>query len=447
MWGVPLNLVMAAEIINDAKKSTQFDKHKDLYTIFIDTSISKTQVEKLSRNAQDARQQYSLRKEALECRRLLYKLAINSLFNSGKCGDELEGEEKDFLNRFPLATVFGKRVFFMHQTYAEYLMAEVVVLLMYQQPQAKSIALTEDQCLQILLEAEFAGVRMFMDKILSHTDFPNAVMKKVYEADFRVIDAMLKEYIISDLFHLYKALSVVEKITPEQINCEKPLGGPFQLALEHSTKREFLELLQAQGAEIDASNFDFLFKPKTSHFLEQGKQSTNTWNDMKQLDDELSSKTPLMRAAMIGNCEMALYLIKKGANANFACPETGATALLYAIKYKRTSMVQLLLDHGVKVTADDLCTAAEKNQLEMVHKWSEFIEVDCRNRFNRTALMEASDKCHGAIVEFLKSKKADPLASDDEGWTSLHFAAKKRRVKFMHILLIDVTNVDPRTKT
>jgi hypothetical protein len=60
-----------------------------------------------------------VRREADDCRVLLYKLANCLLFNGGKCGDELDEEDRDFLNRFPLATVYGRRVIFTHKTYAE----------------------------------------------------------------------------------------------------------------------------------------------------------------------------------------------------------------------------------------------------------------------------------------------------------------------------------------
>jgi ankyrin repeat protein len=452
VWGIPLNLVMAAEIITNSDISKRISEHQDLYKFFIDATITKTQVEKLNRNLQDARQVRSVRKEADDCRVLLYKLANCLLFNGGKCGDELDEEDRDFLNRFPLATVYGKRVSFTHKTYAEYLMAEAMIMLMFQQPKAPGTALTEDQCLQILVENEFAGVRKFMDKILSHTQFANAVVTRVYKEDSRVVDAMLGEYITADLFHLYKSLSSLEVITPELVNGKRPLGGvlssPLLQALEHSSNQEFLELLLAQGAEIDAINFDFPFFTNKVLFVDPDDPNIRYGCFTRfPLKDEISLKTPLMRAALNGNCDMARFLLEKGANVNFACAETGATALFFAFKNKHEAMVNFLLQRGAEVTPDALCAAANNGQYDMVLCWSEHIPVDSRNHFNRTALMEASVMSRVAIVDLLMSKGANPLASDNEGRTSLHFAASRRSKKIMQMLLVNVTNVDPRTNT
>jgi Ankyrin repeat len=206
-----------------------------------------------------------------------------------------------------------------------------MVMLMYQQLQAPGAALTEDQCLQILVEAEFAGVRKFINKILSHAQFENSVVRKVYKEDSRVVDEMLGEFITADLFHLYKSLSSLEVITPELVNSKRLLGEvvrtPFLQALEHSSNREFFELLITQGAEIDAINFDFPFLTNTVLFVGPDNQAANTQYGCSS-PFPLSVLTPLMRAALNGNCEMARFLLEKGANVNLACAETGATALL-----------------------------------------------------------------------------------------------------------------------
>ena len=110
-------------------------------------------------------------------------------------------------------------------------------------------------------------------------------------------------------------------ITPDQIQHERFNGCTLLLLACLHDKKELVEWLLDQKADIEASNHHWLFA------------------DLKQ------EVTPLQLAAFLGHSDLLQSLLKRGANRENCC-DTNETALDLATRMGRTQCVRILLDAG-----------------------------------------------------------------------------------------------------
>lgn len=113
-------------------------------------------------------------------------------------------------------------------------------------------------------------------------------------------------------------------------------------------------------------------------------------------------RTPLMIAAVAGNVEAARLLLDRGADIEARELRQGDTPLILASFYGHLEIVKLLVENGADIHATDR---------------------EGRASFRRAAIPPSYTRVGGpALLEYLKSKGADPNARDDSGLSVLEWA-------------------------
>jgi len=125
---------------------------------------------------------------------------------------------------------------------------------------------------------------------------------------------------------------------------------------------------------------------------------------------------PLGLAAHKGRIEVVKYLISRGADVNFAAPETGFTALTGAIAGGHADVVRVLLAAGANVNHryeenrfSPLIEAAGDNEPEIIELLLDAgADVRARTNDGKSALTLAVEKGHGEVAEILRRHGATP---------------------------------------
>jgi len=162
---------------------------------------------------------------------------------------------------------------------------------------------------------------------------------------------------------------------------------------------------------------------------------------------------PLILAAQHGFNEALLKLLKDGADPNIRDTHKGKTPLHEAIHSYNWQhdgslvMVQHLLEH--KANVHDVNIEGNTPLMEVALKGDDALPIarelvkhgalnsgdSGANTYGQTPLHAAVRKNAPTIVHFLLEHGADPQASDNQGQTSLHHAARLCNLKMMEILL------------
>ena len=118
--------------------------------------------------------------------------------------------------------------------------------------------------------------------------------------------------------------------------------------------------------------------------------------------------TVLHMAAINGLDEIALFYLKKGANANIK-NNLGWSPLYIAASRGRLKVAKLLLEHGADINAEDndgltpLMMAAGKGNLEVVQLLiKQGADSNAKDNKDKTALDYAQEYGHKGIVDFLE---------------------------------------------
>ncbi|KAL9109989.1 MAG: hypothetical protein Q9187_008105 [Circinaria calcarea] len=152
----------------------------------------------------------------------------------------------------------------------------------------------------------------------------------------------------------------------------------------------------------------------------------------------------LHKAADEGDCAAALWLLKKGADAN-AIDQKGRTALHKVGRYSQVSVARLLIQYGADSTKADESSrtplheavsstfneSGELVQLLLENK----AKVEARDTNQRTPLHEAARNGSATALQLLLEKGADIEAKDDKGQTPLQEACFDLGSKKMRLLL------------
>ena len=148
-------------------------------------------------------------------------------------------------------------------------------------------------------------------------------------------------------------------------------------------------------------------------------------------DDE---STPLYKAALNGNAEVAKLFIEKGADVN-AKDKYGETPLDQAIGRKHTETAELLRKHGGKSGAEfSIYVAAELGNIESVKQHlAAGTDVDAKNDDGMTLLHYVGGRME--IAKLLIAKGADVNARDNYGDTPLHYSAYALNYPRVRLLL------------
>ena len=123
---------------------------------------------------------------------------------------------------------------------------------------------------------------------------------------------------------------------------------------------------------------------------------------------------PLGLAAHFGRADVAQYLLRKGADVNFAAPGTGFTALTGAIAGGHPAVVRILIDAGADVNHryeerqfSPLITAAADGDPEIVDMLiAAGADVTAHTTDGKTAVSMALERGHPKIAELLRKHGA-----------------------------------------
>jgi ankyrin repeat protein/serine/threonine protein kinase len=161
------------------------------------------------------------------------------------------------------------------------------------------------------------------------------------------------------------------------------------------------------------------------------------------------TKTPLHAAAGVGDLEVAVLLLDKGAPLE-AADDAGRTPLLVACAARSTKVALELLRRGASAQALDqyeqgaVRLAAEADSDELVTRLAAHgAPVDQVGYFYETTpLHEAAGRGHLEVVTALLAAKAGPNLQAQDGDTPLHRAASNGRAEIVAALLAG--GADPR---
>jgi len=189
-------------------------------------------------------------------------------------------------------------------------------------------------------------------------------------------------------------------------NSEPDCREVFEAVKENNIDK-VKSLLAANGNCVNATNLDGetpLYMAVSENHTEMVKALLN----FKPLTEKSENRglTPLHKACINGNYDIALMLINAGANVN-AESSIGYTCLMYAAD-ENLKFVSLLVDKGAKLNAT--------------------------GPMGETALMEAAR--HGSLenVKYLISKGADHKLQDSEGKTAADIAADNNHPEIAEFL-------------
>jgi len=147
----------------------------------------------------------------------------------------------------------------------------------------------------------------------------------------------------------------------------------------------------------------------------------------------VKGETPLMSAAFSGSRRLVATLIEAGADVN-ATNENGQTPLTRAVVQRYTEIVKTLLAAKAdpKVTAGGWSVfhhlvGLDSRRTAEDHAITDLLvaagaNVEAVDESGRTPLMAAARLGNEVMLKALLDAKANPNASDKEGWTALHHA-------------------------
>jgi uncharacterized protein len=142
-------------------------------------------------------------------------------------------------------------------------------------------------------------------------------------------------------------------------------------------------------------------------------------------------RTPLFGACLYQHVSVAAFLLEAGAGVN-AVDQDGSSVLTAAAQAESTvALVQLLLDHGVDISATDskgqhaLFSAARFWSVALMEKLvSCGLSVHTVSTSGNTVLMIAVAKGRTAVAEWLLQQGVAVNAANNNGSTALHFASE-----------------------
>ncbi|KAL9043694.1 MAG: hypothetical protein Q9214_003126 [Letrouitia sp. 1 TL-2023] len=166
-----------------------------------------------------------------------------------------------------------------------------------------------------------------------------------------------------------------------------------------------------------------------------------------------NNESPLIFAAAGGHEAVVRFLIKSGVAVN-TVDKSGWSPLRYAAVNRYENILKLLLD--AEAHPNPKCTLGEMPLFYAVQNDykalidhiidSYSVDINVRNDFGMTPLIEATKKGYGTTVKGLLERGANADRKDGKGWTPLLHATWNKQVDVVKMLLANNANPNTRDK-
>jgi ankyrin repeat protein len=146
-------------------------------------------------------------------------------------------------------------------------------------------------------------------------------------------------------------------------------------------------------------------------------------------------------AASLGNAAAVQLLLDKGADIN-SKDERGWSALKYAASDEHVEVMKVLLAHGAEVTLDVAAMIGDKETIQRLLQTG--IDVNSEDNSGATALMEAVRHGQTDTAQLLLDSGADMNASEVDGMTVLMSAASMGKSDIVKLLVDRGADIDEK---
>ncbi len=159
------------------------------------------------------------------------------------------------------------------------------------------------------------------------------------------------------------------------------------------------------------------------------------------LVDHTGGRSALIRAAGVNEHETVRLLLESGANPHLKDFQDGGTAIMHAIDYGHTSVIETMLQYGVNDQGKDdngrglVHSASVSGLPDMIKLFVEKgLDQNLQDKNGFTPLHDASRNSKPEVIETLLDLSADPTIKDSFGRTPLVVAWQYGETEIMNVL-------------
>lgn len=172
--------------------------------------------------------------------------------------------------------------------------------------------------------------------------------------------------------------------------------------------------------------------------------------DERYAPKDFEKRPPLSTAALHGHLDVVNLLLEKGADPERHDLSTKWTPINWAIEGGHESVVQVLLDHGAKVTITSVNLAIDKQNVELVRLLLEANPslLNSESSYRTTLMTKAAEKKGNlGMLRFLVNQGLDPTLTDGLQFSPLNQAACCGDLDMIQYLLTQGFTIESLTQS